>query len=73
MIVRLYPLDDVTGFVDRHPLVDQLHSNPVLLDDTTGNGSRSSLDASRIQQQVVGLPVDSFPDLPDTPISDPLG
>ena len=41
--------------------------------DTTGNGTLSSLDASRIQQQVVGLPVNSFPDLPDTPISDPLG
>ena len=46
---------------------------PVLLGDTTGNGFLSSLDASRIQKQVVGLPVDSFPDLPDTPISDPLG
>lgn len=41
--------------------------------DTTGNGTLSSLDASRIQQQVVGLEVDSFPDLPNTPISDPLG
>lgn len=32
--------------------------------DTTGNGGLSSLDASRVQQQVVGLPVDAFPDLP---------
>jgi hypothetical protein len=38
--------------------------NPVLIGDTTGNGSLSSLDASRIQQQVVGLEVSSFPAAP---------
>ena len=38
--------------------------NPVLIGDTTGNGSLSSLDASRIQQEVVGLPVDTFPSIP---------
>ena len=47
--------------------------NPVLIGDTTGNGSLSSLDASRIQQQVVGLDVNCFPDLPDLPIIDPVG
>ena len=31
--------------------------------DATGNGTLSSLDASRIQQQVVGLDVNSFPDI----------
>ena len=31
--------------------------------DTTGNGTLSSLDASRIQQQVVGLDANSFPDV----------
>jgi len=39
--------------------------NPLLIGDTTGNGTLSSLDASRIQQQVVGLPVDSFPNVVD--------
>ena len=38
--------------------------NPVLLGDTTGNGGLPSLDASRIQQQVVGLDVNSFPGIP---------
>ena len=38
------------------------HLHPALIGDTTGNGTLSSLDASRIQQQVVGLPVNSFPD-----------
>ena len=32
--------------------------------DTTGNGTLSSLDASRIQQQVVGIDVHSFPNTP---------
>ena len=38
--------------------------NPVLLGDTTGNGGLSSLDASRIQKQVVGLDINSFPGIP---------
>ena len=38
--------------------------NPTLLGDTTGNGTLSSLDAFRIQQQVMGLPVNSFSDIP---------
>jgi len=36
---------------------------PALIADTTGNGSLSSLDASRLQQRVVGLPVNTFPEL----------
>lgn len=35
--------------------------SPVLIGDTTGNGRLSSLDASRLQQQLLGMPVTTFP------------
>jgi hypothetical protein len=44
-----------SGF-DAHPCL-----SPVLIGDTTGNGSLSSLDASRLQQQLLGMPVATFP------------
>ena len=46
-----------TGF-DAYPLIA-----PPLIADLSGNGRLSSLDASLLQQRVVGLPVSSFPQL----------
>ncbi|MEB3176151.1 MAG: hypothetical protein VKJ87_00975 [Synechococcus sp.] len=58
--------DSPTGTSDPNLNASSFSSDPSLIvlaysADTTGNGTLSSLDASRIQQQVVGHPVDSFP------------
>jgi hypothetical protein len=41
---------------------------PNLVGDVSGNGSLSSLDASRLQQRVVGLDVTAFPVIPDVSV-----
>ena len=40
---------------------------PILLGDTTGNGYLSSLDASYIRRRILGLEVDTYLPIPDTP------